>query len=250
MSARWSKKKIVLISIACLLALIVIAGAVYVGTYYHADLYAESCISQPPDGVTIRDISGGLAFYPSAENDAHTGLIFYPGGKVEYTAYAPLMNLLAEEGITCVLLHMPCNLAILDIDAAEDARQQFSDIGSWYIGGHSLGGVASAMYLSDNADGYDGIIFLGAYSSSDLSAENIGALSIYGSEDGVMDREKYEESKINLPSDFTEYVIEGGCHAGFGSYGAQKGDGEPAITAERQQELAAGLIYDWMEGRK
>ena len=29
------------------------------------------------------------------------GLIFYPGGKAEYTAYASLLHFLAEEGALC-----------------------------------------------------------------------------------------------------------------------------------------------------
>ena len=46
------------------------------------------------------------------------GFIFYPGGKVGYTAYAPLILALAEQDILCVLLEMPFNLAVLDSLAA------------------------------------------------------------------------------------------------------------------------------------
>ena len=48
------------------------------------------------------------------------------------------------------------------------------------------------------------------------------------------DREKYEKYKSNLPSNFFEFEIEGGCHAYFGMYGEQKGDGTATITAEEQ----------------
>ena len=34
-----------------------------------------------------------------------------------------------------------------------------------------------------------------------------------------MNREKYEQYRLNLPEDTTERTIEGGCHAGFGCYG-------------------------------
>ena len=44
----------------------------------------------------------------------------------------------------------------------------------------------------------------------------------------------YETNKENLPDDFKEVIIEGGCHAYFGMYGAQEGDGVPAITNEEQ----------------
>ena len=36
--------------------------------------------------------------------------------------------------------------------------------------------------------------------------------------------------------------IEGGCHAGFGSYGPQDGDGVPTITGEAQIAETARLL--------
>ena len=65
-------------------------------------------------------------------------------------------------------------------------------------------------------------------------------------EDGVLNREKYEADRVNLPQDTTETVIDGGCHAGFGSYGAQKGDGTPTISAEEQQRQTADALAAWM----
>ena len=65
-------------------------------------------------------------------------------------------------------------------------------------------------------------------------------------EDGVLNREKYEADRINLPQDTTETVIDGGCHAGFGSYGAQNGDGTPTISAEEQQQQTADALAAWM----
>ena len=62
-----------------------------------------------------------------------------------------------------------------------------------------------------------------------------------------MNREKYEENKSNLPSDFAEYVIDGGCHAYFGMYGPQDGDGIPAITNEEQIQLTVECIVKMME---
>ena len=72
------------------------------------------------------------------------------------------------------------------------------------------------------------------------------AFGIYVSEDGVLNREKYEADRINLPQDTTETVIDGGCHTGFGSYGAQKGDGTSTISAEEQQQQTADALAAWM----
>ena len=57
----------------------------------------------------------------------------------------------------------------------------------------------------------------------------------------------YEADRVNLPQDTTETVIDGGCHAGFGSYGAQKGDGAPVISAEEQQQQTADALAAWMD---
>lgn len=89
-------------------------------------------------------------------------------------------------------------------------------------------------------------IYVSDYYHADLTDSSLRVYSTYGSEDGVLNREKYEADRTNLPQDTTETVIDGGCHAGFGSYGAQKGDGTPTISAEEQQRqtadaLAAGM---------
>lgn len=166
--------------------------------------------------------------------------------KVENTAYAPLLHDLAEDGILCVLVKMPCNLAVLDMNAADSIPERFSEVTDWYIGGHSLGGAMAASYAAKHTDEPDGLVLLAAYSTADLTDSGLRVYAAYGSEDGVLNREKYEADRTNLPQDTTETVINGGCHAGFGSYGAQKGDGTPTISAEEQQRqtadaLAAGM---------
>jgi len=70
----------------------------------------------------------------------------------------------------------------------------------------------------------------------------LDVLTIYGSEDGVLNFEKYQEAKENLPEGFKEMIIEGGNHAGFGYYGEQKKDGKSKISKVEQQELTVQEI--------
>ena len=86
-----------------------------------------------------------IVLYPEEDNASDIGLIFYPGGKVETEAYAPLLDQLAEQGITCVLVEMPLHLAVFDINAADDIYEQFPEITSWYLCGHSLGGAMASQ---------------------------------------------------------------------------------------------------------
>ena len=234
---------IITVSIALALAMIVGACAIYLGDYYRADYEAIGAFL--PQGTTFKEDSDGtIVFEPEG---ATKGLIFYPGGKVEYRAYIPLMQACAEEGILCVLVEMPFNLAVLDVNAADGIQREYPEIEDWYIGGHSLGGSMAASYLAGHTEDYEGLILLGSYSTADLSDTDLDVLSVFGSEDQVMNREKYDENKSNLPTDFTETVIEGGCHAYFGMYGAQEGDGTPTITNEEQIRITVENIVKVME---
>lgn len=235
------KKIILLLCIALLCA--VIAGIWYLGDYYRADaacievFAAENFMDYSVEPQISENHN--ISFEPEG---AKVGLIFYPGGKVEYTAYTPLMNALASNGILCVLVEMPFHLAVLDSDAAAGIQAQYPEIETWYIGGHSLGGSMAAAYLSDCEDTFAGLILLGSYAAADLSDTDLSVLSIYGSEDMVLNKENYEKNKINLPEDFTEIVLDGGCHAYFGMYGPQEGDGTPAITNEEQIKMTSDAI--------
>ena len=227
-----------------LLAVIVAACAIYVGDYYRADEEAIAVFASEDLVHELKLSEASTAYIP--ENPS-VGFIFYPGGKVEHTAYMPLMQACAERGILCVLVEMPFNLAVMDIDAADGIQEHFPEIEDWYIGGHSLGGSMAASYLESNTEEYSGLVLLGSYSTAALNFAEIEVLSIYGSEDRVMNREKYEKNLCNLPADFSEIIIEGGNHAGFGMYGEQEGDGEATISSAEQIEIAADAIAEFMK---
>lgn len=229
---------------AVFLAVILAAGiacAVYINDFYPANEMAlEALISD--EKVEVTELTNGdYEFMP--ENPA-AGLIFYPGGKVEHTAYAPLMRLYAEYGILCVLVKMPAKLAVLDMNAAKGIPEQYPDIKEWYIGGHSLGGSMAAGYAAKNAQEFEGLLLLASYSTADISQSGLDVLSVYGSEDKVLNMEKYEENIGNLPGDIQERVIEGGCHAYFGSYGEQEGDGTATINPIEQMKITLEMSME------
>ena len=232
----------VLVGLLTVLAAACIAFGVYVSDYYHADPVAEDALLSDA-AVTVTERGGGWVFAPETPT---AGLIFYPGGKVENTAYAPLLHDLAEDGILCVLVKMPCNLAVLDPNAANGIPEDFPEIKDWYIGGHSLGGAMAASYAANHPSELDGLVLLAAYSTADLTGSSLRVYTTYGSEDGVLNREKYAAYRSDLPLDTTEIVLSGGCHAGFGSYGVQKGDGTPTLSAEEQQQQTADAVAAWI----
>ena len=220
-----------ILGIVGIILALVIACAIYLGDYYRADMEKIENFTEQSVVEMQTDENGYLIFEPE---QIENGLIFYPGGKVEHTAYIPLMEALASEGTLCILIKMPFHLAVFDINAADGLQENYPKVKSWYLGGHSLGGSMAASYLSKHAESFDGLILLGSYSTADLSDLEVKVLSIYGSEDWVLNNENYDKNKENLPDDFKEVIIDGGCHAYFGMYGAQDGDGVPAITNEKQ----------------
>ena len=65
---------------------------------------------------------------------------------------------------------------------------------------------------------------------------------IYGTEDRIVNRKSIEKGRDFAPGQYTEYRIEGGNHAWFGNYGAQKGDGKASISKEEQQSETVRVI--------
>jgi hypothetical protein len=228
------------VSLAICFVFIFGACAIYVSDYYRAESDAISKFTEI-HSVKQEDVADGiLVFKPDGAN---IGFIFYPGGKVEYTAYIPLMSSLAEEGVLCILVEMPFNLAVLNMNAAEGLTDDYPEIDEWYLGGHSLGGSMAASFLAENTDDFEGLILLGSYSTADIT---LPVLSIYGSKDNVLNREKYEKYKPNISESLTEFVIDGGCHAYFGMYGEQDGDGTPTISVEEQIEITVNEIIKFI----
>ena len=171
------------------------------------------------------------------------GFIFYPGGKVEAEAYAPILKRLATMGILCVAVKPAFDLAFFDENVASDIIEEYSNL-EWFIGGHSFGGVIASHYASKNINKISGVVLLASFSKVDL--KNTRVISIYGSNDEILNMKSYERNKKNLPNEFEEHVIDGGCHAYFGNYGNQKGDGEASISEVSQQVQTINYLYNWM----
>ena len=142
---------------------------------------------------------------------------------------------------------MPLDFAMIAPNKAEKAIEKYPNIKSWTIGGHSLGGVVASKFASEN-DKIDGLVLLASYPMDDkLKNSDIDVLSIWGSEDGVLDMDNLKESKSELPKDTIYVEIDGGNHAQFGDYGNQKGDNKAAISEEEQLIVTKECISDFME---
>ena len=225
----------VLLCAAIAVAVLLAAFLIYAGSYYHADEMALAVLDAP--GVTQTD--GTIVLTPEGACD--TGLVFYPGGKVQAEAYLPLLQRLQKAGIQCVLVKMPLRFAFFNANAASTVIARYPNIQHWYVGGHSLGGAMASSWAAKHPDDFDGLVLLGAYVYGDVPAEK--SLVLYGTEDGVLSRDK-------LSGGPNEQVIPGGNHAQFGNYGAQKGDRTATITSAAQQDAAVARILNFIHAKK
>lgn len=220
------------------LALAAVGGGVFLSVYYHAAPEASAALVSD-DAVRVETINKGY-FFDGPGTEA--ALVFYPGAKVACEAYAPLLRTLAKDGLDCFLVRMPLHMAVLDMDAAGELQRQYS-YGSWLLAGHSLGGAVAANFAGENSGSFDALVLLASYPTHPLPPD-LRLLSIYGTEDGCLDRDSYEAGRSFWTDGAEELVISGGNHAGFGCYGPQRGDGEASIPAAEQQERTADAILE------
>lgn len=243
-----------LILLASIIIIAIIVFFIYVSIYNHG---TERAVSYLNDSTLtkVTDTNDYVTFQPkkyldenktNEKSNDNKGIIFYPGGKVEYKAYAPILRDVADSGVSVILCKVPFNLAVLNYKVADNKQSLFNYVGKWYMAGHSLGGAMASKYLEKNYNDYSGLILMGAYSSIDLSKTNLSILSILASEDKVINKTNYENNKKYLSTDFTEKTIQGGIHSYFGDYGIQSGDGTPSITVEEQNSQVASLISEFV----
>ena len=191
--------------------------------------------------VTVDDF---ITFQP-ANVKPTTGFIFYPGGRVDYRSYAAPLRAIAAQGYLVVLVPVRLNLAFFEINAADSVFAQYPEVEHWAVGGHSLGGVASALFAKDQPK-IEGIVFWASYPADDsLKNSDLKMLSIYGTND-MAGMAKFDETKPLLVSDAEYVVIQGGNHAQFGDYGLQPGDNEATISRADQQAQVVQATADFL----
>jgi pimeloyl-ACP methyl ester carboxylesterase len=165
-----------------------------------------------------------------------TGLVFYPGAKVDPRAYTRILRPLAEAGYPVVVIKFPYNLAVFGISSADDVVGADDAVDRWVIGGHSLGGAMAASYASHQHRELAGLLLWAAYPASSMANRTgLDVLSVSGTNDGLATPSDIADSKANLPADAQFVAVQGGIHAFFGDYGAQSGDGTATVPREDAQ---------------
>lgn len=199
---------------------------------------------QSDESVTL-DSDLWLTFFPQA-GAPETGVIFYPGGRVDARSYAPPAREIAAEGYLVVIPHMPFNMAFMAPDRAADVIALHPEIRRWVLAGHSLGGAMAARFAYMHPQQAAGVVLWASYppDGNPLAEINLPVLSVYGSED--MGREDIEARKRLLPPDTQWFIIPCANHAQMGWYGPQPGDGEACISREEQLSRVVEATLDFL----
>ncbi len=219
-----------------LVPVVAVAGFVIWATTGPAPM-PEALAAIQSDGQVRVETEPWLVFQPAGEVPT-TGLVFYPGGRVDPRAYAPAARALAAESYLVAIVPMPLGLAIIAPDRAAEVMAAFPEVQQWAVGGHSLGGAMAARFAYQNPGGVQGLALWASYPASgdDLSGRDMAVASIYGTLDGLATEDKIAASRPLLPPDTAWVPIEGGNHAQFGWYGPQDGDNDASITRAAQMD--------------
>ncbi len=216
-------------------------------------VWAETPLGPAPEALAALEsdsavtvTTGDFITFKPADVEPVTGFIFYPGGRVDYRSYAAPLREIAAQGYLVVLVPVSLNLAFFDVNAAEPVLAAYPEIQHWVVGGHSLGGVASALFAKEQPQ-MEGIIFWASYPADDsLRNSDLKMLSIYGTND-MAGMGKFDETRPLLVPDTQYVIIEGGNHAQFGDYGPQPGDKTATISRADQQAQVVSAVVKFFE---
>ena len=233
------------------LAIIVFAGLVAFFTYICLPTQAQNAAEQAlnsegqwaNNGVQVVNQDDKVAFIPQ---NPKAGLIFYPGIKIESKAYSPLMQELAERGILCVAPTIPFNISYFNEEAANGVRADYPQVSTWYIGGHSLGGISASHYIASHFNEFNGLILIGAPLNADLKDTNLRLLEITATYDQIKPQNDYLDMPDKAPADTTIVNVDGGNHSQFGDFGKLGADGDATISPEQQWNVTADIIANWI----
>jgi dienelactone hydrolase len=247
-----SEKKRIPVSIRILFTVfgvlvVLVAGFVVWGST-PAKPMPEALAALQSDAKVTVTIGKWLVFSPNRSQPT-TGFIIYPGGRVDYRAYAPAAHQIATQGSLVIIMHMPLNLAVFDIGEAAAVIAAHPGIEHWTVGGHSLGGSMAANFAHSHPLTVQGLVLWASYpaSSDDFSRSDLKVLSISGTLDGLSTPTKIASSRSLLPANTIWVPIQGGDHAQFGWYGAQSGDNSAAISREEQQAQIVQATVDFLK---
>jgi pimeloyl-ACP methyl ester carboxylesterase len=219
--------------LGALLTAALLAAALWVAT--PARPSPEALLALEPNAGMAVWLQPRIAFLPATARK--TGLILYPGARVDPRVYSEAARAIAEGGYLTLILRMPLNLALLSPHSASAAMHAHPEVERWVVAGHSLGGITAAHFTRIDSSGRVAGLALWAAipcRMDDLSGATIPVASLFASEDGLVSPGRVFRARSRLPQGTVFVEIVGGNHAQFGRYPPQPGSRPATIPAAEQ----------------
>ena len=214
---------------------------------YQADGVPEYTL-RTNSAVKVSDDGTGIHFQPRANKRA-TGIIFLPGGMVDPTAYAPLLNNIAAAGHPVHLIRLPMRCACVDAQITALFTEINAIINAnrgtrWYLAGHSRGAMLASRFARESTANIAGLVLIATTHPRDfdLSAAPLKVTKISGSNDGIASPAAIRANAKLLPPTTIWVEIAGANHVQFGYYRYQLFDGVAAISRDAQQAALLGAV--------
>jgi pimeloyl-ACP methyl ester carboxylesterase len=210
--------------------------------------------SRSSAAVTVTDLGGAMMFVPTTAAPNHAALVFIAGGMVDPDAYVPFARNVAEAGWPVAIVRLPWRMAFSESGQMDVWRRVIDVRTAWgtsrpiVLGGHSRGGMLSALFASRNPADLSGLLLVGTIHprDQDLSSLRIPVMKISGTRDCVADLDASKASASKLPSQAVWTTIVGANHAQFGHYGSQLMDCRATISREDQQRQLLEEVLRWL----
>lgn len=244
---RRRRRVLTIVGPSVLAVLVIAVGGflVWANDTYTAELAGLAAVQEDPR-VELDDQGDVVVLRPTGASDDR-GLVFLAGAKVDPQAYAATFQEVAAEGTTVVIVKPFLNLAILERRPLDAFTDHAPEVGSWAVGGHSMGGVKACSYAE--SDEVDALVLLASYCSGDALADrtDLDVLSVSGTQDGLATPDKIDDSLADLPASTQVVRIDGASHAQFGDYGVQPGDSTPSISDEEARERISEALVPFLD---
>jgi pimeloyl-ACP methyl ester carboxylesterase len=235
-----------------LVAALVVAGAgavAYAGTGPGADADELRALEEDPDVAVVERDGGYVLRDPDPDGD-RTGLVFYPGGRVEAAAYLPALAPLVERtDVRVYVPRMPLRLAVVDPGRAGSVRTG-EDVTATYVGGHSLGGAMACRYAATVDGRVRGVVLLAAYCVDDVSGTDLDVLTVTGERDAVTDEQRLAASRDLVPPDAQFVELAGFNHSSFAAYHGQPGDDPQTVSDAEARRRLADVLVEYFRNRR
>ena len=125
------------------------------------------------------------------------GLIVHPGGNCDPRAYAPMAQAIASEGYLVAIIPMPNCVSMGGYDRTAKVIEDFREIETWVLAGHSVGGASISQYAYEHG-GIAGLVMLAALGHTGYPLDdthNVKVLSLYGGKDTHLTPETIMEQR-------------------------------------------------------